>query len=232
MTPPAAAVPAVVLASRSPRRQQLLAALGVPFQVDAADVDETPQAGEAPEAVALRLAQAKALAVAARHPGRVVLASDTVVALEDAVLGKPADAAEAVAMLLSLRGRPHRVLSAVYALNAATGQRASALNVSHVWMRRYSDAEIAAYVASGDPMDKAGAYAIQSRSFAPVERVQGCFAGVMGFPLADVARVLAAVGVVPPADIAAACRPFSGRCCQESPAEGGAVNRSPSKAHR
>lgn len=217
----------LVLASRSPRRQELLAALGVDFAVHAADVDETPYPGESPEDAAQRLAQEKALAVAARRPGCVVLASDTVVALGDAILGKPADAAEATAMLRSLRGRPHRVLSAVYALNQATGQAASALNVSQVWMRNYTDAEIAAYVASGDPMDKAGAYAIQSRSFAPVARIEGCFAGVMGFPLADVAQVLTVVGLAVPREVAAACRPFSGRCCQEA-----AANRSPSNRHR
>ena len=127
-----------------------------------------------------------------------MLGADTIVVLDDVVLGKPVDAAEATAMLRSLRGRSHTVLSALYAWNPATSHEASALNVTLVWMREYADAEIAAYIASGDPMDKAGAYAIQNLAFAPAERIDGCFSGVMGFPLADVTRVLERIGLPPP----------------------------------
>lgn len=208
--------PELILASQSPRRHALLSALGVPFVAAAADVNECALPGEEPAAMARRLAEAKASATAERFPGRAVLALDTVVALEGVALGKPRDAAEAEAMLRSLRGRAHTVLSAVFTLNPATGRQAAAVSESQVWMRAYSDAEIAAYVASGDPMDKAGAYAIQNAQFAPVERIDGCFAGVMGFPLGEVAQVLAAVGIEVPRDIAPLCRPFSGRCCQES----------------
>jgi septum formation protein len=206
--------PLLILASRSPRRRELLARLGVDFEFDGADVDEAALSGEAPAALAQRLARWKALAVASRYPGHPVLGADTIVVLEHTVLGKPADAREATAMLASLRGRPHEVLSAVYALHPGTGRQATELSTSRVWMRDYGDQEIAAYVASGDPMDKAGAYAIQNRAFAPVARIEGCFSGVMGFPLGHVARALAAVGVAIPGDVVAACQPYAGRCCQ------------------
>lgn len=205
----------VVLASQSPRRQELLAALGVSFVVAASEFDEAAWPDEAPAELALRLARRKAQTVAARFPHKIVLGADTIVVLDGVVLGKPADAAEATAMLRSLRGRAHLVMSAVCALRQADGAEATALNTSRVWMRTYSDEEIAAYVASGDPLDKAGAYAIQSASFAPVARMEGCFSGVMGFPLADVAQVLAALGAPPDRSIVAACRPHAGRCCQE-----------------
>ena len=210
----------IVLASGSPRRRELLARLGVAFYVHTADIDESQRPGETPEALVQRLARQKAQAVAARWPDRVVLGADTVVVLDGTVLGKPADAAEATAMLRSLRGRAHRVLSAVYVCDAAGGLEAGALNETLVTMRGYSDAEIAAYVASGDPLDKAGAYAIQNRDFALVARIDGCYSGVMGFPLANVASVLRAAGVAPPDDIVAACQPFAGRCCQETLAGG------------
>lgn len=206
----------LILASRSPRRQELLQRLGVPFQVVTADIDEAQQPGEPPTVLVQRLAREKALAVAARLPGRPVLGADTIVVLEGEVLGKPVDADEAAAMLRRLRGRPHTVCSALYACNPATGRQAAALNQSQVWMRPYRDDELAAYVASGDPLDKAGAYAIQHPVFAPVERIEGCFSGVMGFPLGDVAQTLRAIGVAVPGEAGAACQPQIGlgRCCQ------------------
>ncbi len=209
-------MPSLILASSSPRRQELLQRLGVPFEVVVADIDETQQPGEPPTALVQRLAREKALAVAARLAGRAVLAADTIVVLEGAVLGKPVDAEDAAAMLRRLRGRPHTVWSAVYALDSATARQAAALNQTQVWMRYYDDAEIAAYVASGDPLDKAGAYAIQHSGFAPVEHIAGCFSGVMGFPLGDVAQVLRAIGIAVPREAAAACQPQFGLCCQPS----------------
>ncbi len=206
----------IVLASRSPRRKELLARLDIEFTVDTADIDESQRPGETPEALVQRLAREKAQAVAARWPDRVVLGADTVVVVDGAVLGKPTGASEATVMLRSLRSRGHRVLSAVYACDAAGELEAGALNETVVTMRDYSDDEIAAYIASGDPMDKAGAYAIQSRDFAPVARIGGCYSGVMGFPLADVGAVLRAVGVTAPDDIVAVCRQFADRCCQQS----------------
>ncbi|MFZ2489470.1 MAG: Maf family protein [Anaerolineae bacterium] len=204
----------LILASSSPRRQELLRRLGVPFEVTTADLDESQQPGEAPLALVQRLARAKALAVAARRPGCAVLGADTIVVLDDLVLGKPANAAEATAMLRSLRDRTHWVWSAVYARNPQNGREAAALNGSQVWMRSYSDAEIAAYVDSGDPLDKAGAYAIQHRQFAPVARIIGCYSSVMGFPLNDIARLLCEIGLNVPGDVAATCAsPFG--CCHD-----------------
>ncbi len=206
------AFPHLVLASRSPRRQALLASLGLTFTVDAADVDETPAAGEAPEALVCRLCRAKAQVVAARHPAAVVLAADTIVVLDGEVLGKPADAAEATAMLAALRGRTHIVYTAL-AL-AWNGELRTELSTSFVTMRSYTDAEIAAYVATGDPLDKAGAYAIQHPQFAPVAAWQGCYASVMGLPLRLTRDLLAAVGISVPADPAAACSGVIGEKCR------------------
>ncbi len=206
-------VPDLILASQSPRRQQLLAALGLTFIVDAADVDETPLPGEEPDAMVCRLCRVKAQAVAERCPGRVVLAADTTVVLDGALLGKPANSAEAVTMLRALRGRTHQVFTAVCV--AADGTLMSRFSRSDVIMRPYSDAEIAAYVATGDPLDKAGAYAIQHPLFAPVAAWEGCYAGIMGLPLRLVKAMLAEAGVKAPGDVTAVCRGLNGgRCCE------------------
>lgn len=191
----------------------MLASLGVDFDVHTADIDESQRPGESPDSLVQRLAREKVQAVAAQQLNCIVLGADTVVVLDGQVLGKPVDAADATAMLRGLRGRDHQVLSAVYACDETHGLAAGALSETLVTMRAYGDAEIAAYVASGDPIDKAGAYAIQHREFAPAAAIDGCFSGVMGFPLADVAAVLRAVGVAVDGEIVAACEPFSGRCC-------------------
>lgn len=202
----------LILASQSPRRRQLLAALGLTFTADAADVDETPLPGEEPDALVCRLCRVKAQAVAARHPGAVILAADTLVALDGLLLGKPADEFEATAMLRRLRGRTHQVYTAVCV--AYKGSLAAQLSISDVTMRPYSDAEIAAYVATGDPLDKAGAYAIQHSLFSPVAAWAGCYAGIMGLPLRLVGEMLAAAGLKAPGDTAAVCRGLNGgRCC-------------------
>ena len=207
----------LILASSSPRRQELLQRLGVAFEIATADIDERQRPGEPPTDLVQRLAREKAQAVTARLPGRAVLGADTIVVLDGTVLGKPADAADAAAMLRRLRGRPHTVWSALYAWNPALDRAAAALNESTVWMRSYGDDEIAAYVGSGDPMDKAGAYAIQHPAFAPAERIDGCYSGVMGFPLGDVAQVLRAISIDVPGQAADACQPQLGRCCQINP---------------
>ncbi len=205
----------LILASQSPRRRALLTALGVTFTVDAADVDETSLPDELPDALACRLCRAKAAAVAARHPGAVVLAADTMVALDDRLLGKPADAVEATAMLRMLRGRTHQVYTAVCV--GQDGRLTSRLSVSDVTMRPYSDTEIAAYVATGDPLDKAGAYAIQHPLFAPVAAWTGCYAGIMGLPLRLVGEMLAEVGLMVSTDVAIVCgRLNGGKCCASS----------------
>lgn len=207
----------LILASSSPRRQELLRRLGVVFQVATADIDESQQPSEPPIELVQRLAREKALAVAVRCPDRPVLGADTIVVLDGEVLGKPVDDDDAAAMLRRLRSRPHTVWSAVYALNPVLDRAAAALNETMVWMRPYGDDEITVYVASGDPLDKAGAYAIQHAGFAPVERLDGCYSGVMGFPLADVAQVLRAIGVDVPDAVAAVCQPQPGPCCQIRP---------------
>jgi septum formation protein len=182
-----------------------MALLGIPFEVHVADVDERAGHRErAPELVA-RLSRAKALAVAGRMPHAAVIGADTIVVLDGEILGKPASAAKAAAMLRRLRDRPHQVYSGVTLCPPEHGAPRTAVVESTVWMRPYSDAEIAAYVASGDPLDKAGAYAIQNPAFHPVARLEGCYASVMGLPLCQVAELLAQIGVVARVDVPTAC---------------------------
>ena len=171
----------VVLASGSPRRRQLLEMLRIPHRVVAPEVDESRRDGETPERYVVRLAHAKARAVVDRAPGDVVLAADTTVVLEGELFGKPVDAADAVAMLGRLQGRTHQVMTAVA---VARDERIEhALDVSHVTFRPADRAMLAAYVATGEPLDKAGAYAIQGLGAPLIERVEGDFFGVMGLPL-------------------------------------------------
>ncbi|MCB0216048.1 MAG: septum formation protein Maf [Chloroflexi bacterium] len=178
--------PPFVLASASPRRRALLASLlDAPFQVRVADIDESPLSGERPEPHVRRLALAKARAVAAGlHAPLQVLGADTVVAFEGRILGKPASPADAVETLRRLRGRRHEVITGLALVDAPAGAilRVAAATTG-VWMRAYTDAEIEAYVASGDPMDKAGAYAIQHTGFRPVARLEGSETNVIGLPL-------------------------------------------------
>ena len=155
--------------------------LGIPFRVVAPDVDETPRNGEQPEAYVTRLARAKAGAVAAREPGELVLGADTTVVVRAEVLGKPSSPEEAALMLAKLQGRTHHVMTGVA---VASGDRVEhALDVTDVTFRPLPDATIAAYVATGEPMDKAGAYAVQGRGAALIEGIRGDFFGVMGLPL-------------------------------------------------
>jgi MAF protein len=168
-----------------------------------------------------RLSSAKAQAAARAFPKATVIGADTIVVLDGMVLGKPSTAEEAVTMLRALRGRAHEVLSAV---TLCQGDRRSlqCLNRSRVWMRAYSDEESAAYVASGDPLDKAGAYAIQHPWFRPATRWEGCYASVMGLPLADVAALLKQAGWEVPVPVAQACRSeIEMTCCQEQESSSG-----------
>jgi septum formation protein len=214
----------LVLASASPRRQQFLRDLGLPFTVLVAAIDETPLPNETPVALAPRLAAAKAQAVAQRLPNNgtpyLVIGADTVVALESTLLGKPADEREATAMLELLRNRVHEVHSGVSVLDAVSGERRTRVNTTQVLMRNYTDAELAAYVATGDPLDKAGAYAIQHREFAPVQALTGCISGVIGLPLPDLRALLREFGVALPQEIVMACQPHTSfLCCQHTGAE-------------
>jgi septum formation protein len=183
----------IVLASGSPRRRQLLEMLGIPFRVVPPDVNETRDAAELPEQYVTRLARAKAAAVASREPDAVVLAADTTVVLRGQVFEKPGTPADAERMLRQLQGRQHQVLTAVAV--ARHGRLEHALDVTDVTFRSLSDAAIADYVATGEPLDKAGAYAIQGKGAALVEGIRGDFFGVMGLPLRLVLALLERFGV-------------------------------------
>jgi MAF protein len=197
----------ILLASNSPRRRELMALGDWTFNVAVTNVDEMQRPGEAPGEYVLRLAEEKARAAAPRATvGDFIVAADTTVVDGDALLGKPADAAEATAMLRQLRGRSHQVYTGIAVLEPSTGQLLKDLCVTDVPMRDYSDAEIARYVASGDPLDKAGAYAIQHESFHPVDSLAGCFASVMGLPLCHLLRLLEQFTVPVDADLPMRCQ--------------------------
>ncbi len=203
----------LILASGSPRRRQLLSLVGIPFIIKAAGVDESPLDGEPPTELVLRVSQAKALSVSDVRPDELVIAADTIVVSDGAVLGKPKDPDDAARMLGGLRARPHMVYSGLTVWHPASRRMVCELGQSTVWMRDYSDDEVAAYVASGDPMDKAGAYAIQHPGFDPVSRVEGCWLNVMGLPLCHLGRALARFGVLVPANVAGTCQAFNQRDC-------------------
>ena len=205
----------LILASGSPRRQEFLIRLGLPYTVQVANIDETPLASEAPAAIARRLAEQKAQAVAAQIPqaNALIIAADTVVALGDESLGKPATPAEAEEMLIKLRNRAHQVITAVSVLHCASKTQRTRLNTTDVYMRDYQADEIAAYIATGDPFDKAGGYAIQHPQFAPVSRIAGCLSGVIGLPLGDLVGLLAEFGVSVSRNLATICQQQSSFAC-------------------
>jgi septum formation protein len=207
-------MPGLILASRSPRRRDLLRLLGLPFVGRASAVSEDRRADESPAEYARRLSREKAGAAAASADGgALILACDTVVVDGDDVLGKPVDSAEAAAILKRLAGRDHHVYTAATLLDTADGRTMTVLADSPVTMRAYTDREVADYVATGDPFDKAGAYAIQHEGFHPVEGFAHCFANVMGLPLCHVTRLLRAFGVEPAANVPAACQAHIGYAC-------------------
>lgn len=186
------------LASRSPRRRELLARLGLAFDVLALDVPEQRRPAESAEDYVRRVAHEKALAGLAglgNHPEALVLGADTEVVLDEDVFGKPADAADAMAMLRRLSGREHRVISAVSLVSAT--RSVQAVSISQVTFAPLSEALMAAYVAGGEPFGKAGAYAIQGGAEAFVARLDGSYSGVMGLPLHETAQLLAPFGLGP-----------------------------------
>ena len=185
----------LILASASPRRSRLLAQIGVPHEVRPVDLDETRRNGELPADYVRRLAREKATA-AARAAGaaeRAVLAADTAVVLGAQVFGKPADANDAVAMLMALGGRTHEVLTGVALL--AGGRSSEAQSVSRVSFRPLDEADCRRYWATGEPAGKAGAYAIQGLGAVFVTQVEGSYSGVMGLPLFETAALLAGAGI-------------------------------------
>ena len=183
----------IVLASGSPRRRDLLNMLGIEHVVDPADIDERHEPAELPEAFTLRLARSKALAVAPRHPDALVLGADTVVVLDGEIMGKPASPADARKMLAKLAGREHRVITAV-AL-AHEDEVDERYDVTRVWFRDLSSERIRDYVACGEALDKAGSYAAQGYGAALIERIEGDFFTVMGFPIRLVIDLLESAGV-------------------------------------
>jgi len=183
----------LVLASGSPRRRELLGLLGIPFVVDPSGADETPPAGAMPEEVARVLALVKAREVAARHPGAYILGADTLVAVDDLILGKPVDATDAARMLRLLRGRAHRVPTGV-ALIAPDGTETALVEAATVTMHPYTEIAIGAYLSTGEPFDKAGSYAVQGAGGALVAAVEGCYTTIVGLPLCRVAALLRDTG--------------------------------------
>jgi MAF protein len=198
----------LLLASNSPRRRQLLGLGGWKFITAVSDVDETQQDGESPKEYVLRLAREKALAVveAAQDEDLIVIGSDTAVVDADSLLGKPADGEDAARMLNQLRGHVHQVYTGVALHRISDGKTITELCVTDVPMRDYTDEEVKAYIQTGDPFDKAGAYAIQHPEFQPVESLRGCYASVMGLPVCHVTRALRALDVPPLANVPTSCR--------------------------
>jgi septum formation protein len=178
----------LVLASASPRRQELLRNAGIAFEVQPADIPEDPLPGEAAKECAERLAREKALAVASRRPHDFVLGADTVVVVDGQFLGKPCDVADAARMLRLLSGREHQVITGVCLV--VDGQPSVASATTLVTLSKITEQDIAAYVASGEPMDKAGAYAIQGIASRWIPRIEGDYSNVVGLPVALVFRML------------------------------------------
>ena len=188
----------LILASSSPRRRQLLQKLGLDFAVMKPQIDESRRPNESLTAYVERLSRQKAAAVAAMlgDEAAVVIAADTIVALADEPLGKPYDADDARRMLKKLRGRRHQVYTA-FTLHQ-TGRPPQIITTrvcTDVYMRDYADAEIEAYIASGDPLDKAGGYAIQNQAFHPVARIEGSYTNVVGLPLDELRAALGELGM-------------------------------------
>jgi septum formation protein len=188
----------IVLASGSPRRRDLLAAMGVTFDVVTSGVAETVDAFDGPADFALQVARRKARAVAGRLTDALVIAGDTVVELDGRIFGKPADAAEAAAMIGRLSGREHRVVTALAVVDAASGEHREDAATSTVRMRDLDDTEIKAYVASGEPFDKAGGYAIQGLGGRLVAGYDGDLENIIGLPTATLRRLLGGFGITLP----------------------------------
>lgn len=204
--------PSLILASNSPRRRQLLALAGWEFNVSAADMDESQLSNESPADYVVRLAESKARAINA-DADQIVLAADTAVVDGMDILGKPKDHQEGIAMLKRLRGHTHQVYTGIALLRLSDGLLLRELCITNVPMREYSDEEISAYVQTGDPLDKAGAYAIQHPGFHPVKNISGCHANVMGLPMCQVVLMMRKMDIQPNTDVFALCETSLGNEC-------------------
>ncbi|HET7319931.1 MAG TPA: Maf family protein [Nitrospirota bacterium] len=184
----------IILASASPRRNSLLRQFGVPFKTVPADVDERVRAGETPEQYARRLSLDKARAASDKAGKGIVIAADTIVVLDDEILGKPSDERDALRMLSMLSGRTHRVITALTVMDAA-GKILTRLSQTIVRFRRLSAEEIMSYVKTGEPLDKAGAYGIQEKGALLVSGIEGCYFNVVGLPISLLGEMLKEFGV-------------------------------------
>ena len=196
----------LILASQSPRRRELMTIAGYTFTITTADIDETPLLDEKPTDYTLRVSRLKAEAVRRTITnGAVIITSDTTVAHGDDLLGKPRSQEDAEQTLRQLRGQAHQVITAITIWDTQTDQMWQDLATTELRMRDYSDAEIETYIATGDPFDKAGSYAIQHKEFAPVAALIGCYANVMGLPLCHLTRTLRNLGIETQVDVPQAC---------------------------
>ncbi len=185
----------IVLASASPRRKELLSLTGLSYSIDAADVHEDMDSTLPPRVLARRLSLQKARAVADRHKDALIIAADTFIAFRGHLLGKPRDEQDAKRMLGMLSGRSHSVITGFTIMDTATRKTVSRAVETKVWFRRLTRPEIAAYVKTGEPLGKAGAYAIQGRGSVIVRRIEGDYANVVGLPVAEVTRCLKGFGI-------------------------------------
>ncbi len=188
----------IILASGSPRRKMLLEGAGVLLRVEVSDADETHVEGELPRTYLTRTARAKGDAVYRQHVGEPVyiVSADTIVVRDDVILGKPHDSAQAFEMLTSLSGRAHKVMTGVCVIDASTGTASQFISETDVHFAKLSDATIRRYIATGEPMDKAGAYGIQSGAAGFVERIEGSYTNVVGLPLCETLQKLMELGAL------------------------------------
>lgn len=207
----------LILASQSPRRRELIRLLNYPFSSLAADADEESVTHPDPAANVVHTAQLKAAIIAGRlqpyQARAIIVAADTSVTLDGQMLNKPADEADARRMLVALRGREHEVHTGIVLLDPVSERMVTAVHTAIVTMRAYNDAEVDAYVATGDPLDKAGAYAIQHPVFAPVARLEGCYLGVVGLSVCQLLALLAQFDVPLRADLNAVEAAHNGFSC-------------------
>jgi septum formation protein len=185
----------IILASNSPRRKELLRQIGMSFRSDPADVDERILPGEGAEEYAVRVALNKACVAAERAGTGIIIAADTIVVLGTTVLGKPADAKDAERMLGMLSGTMHTVITGLVVMDAGTGGTQTRVAVTKVWFRNLTREEIVSYVATGEPLDKAGAYGIQERGALLVQKIEGCYFNVVGLPLSLLGEMLVDFGI-------------------------------------